>query len=129
MKRRTEKWVKSTAAIILLWQVAMVIAWFCLRPRDHDLFGNGTLNLETEATSETRLPHAHADIRGESLRVHGRIELESDTAASERSGTIVALIVPPDKSETGRVTAPYHLSSKLPKGSIAKFSWSPMAKE
>lgn len=116
MKRRTEKWMNWIAAIVLLSQVVMVVALFSLRPARHDLFENGTLNLETEAESGTRLPHAHADIRGESLRVQGRIRLESDTAASERSGTIVVVIVLPDKSELGRVTVPYHLSAKLPKG-------------
>ncbi len=115
MKRRTEKWMTWTAAIVLLSQVAMVLALFIHRPRHHDLFENGTLKLETEAAPGTRLPHAHAEVRGASLRVHGRIKPASDTAVSEQSGTIVVVIVSPDKNELGRVTAPYHLSVKLPK--------------
>lgn len=105
-----------TAAIVLLSQVAMVIAFFSLRPRYHDLFENGSLRLETEAAPGTRLPHAHANVRGALLRVHGRIKPESGTAVSEQSGTIVVVIVSPDKNELARVTAPYHLSVKLPKG-------------
>lgn len=105
-----------TAAIILLSQVAMVVALFSLRPRYHDLFENGSLRLETEAAKETRLSHAHAHVRGTSLRVHGRIKPESGTAVSEQSGTIVVVIVSPDQDELGRVTAPYHLSAKLPNG-------------
>lgn len=116
MKRRTEKWMTWTAAIVLLSQVAMVVALFSLRPRHHDLFENGTLKLETDAAPGTRLPHAHANVRGALLRLHGRIKPESATAVSEQSGTIVVVIVSPDKNELGRVTAPYHLSAKLPKG-------------
>lgn len=115
MKRRTEKWMTWTAAIVLLSQVTMVFALFILRPRHHDLFENGTLKLETEAAPGTRLPHAHAEVRGASLRVHGRIKPESDTAVSEQRGMIVVVIVSPEKNELGRVTVPYRLSAKLPK--------------
>lgn len=116
MKRRTERWMNWIAAIVLLSQVAMVVALFIFRPRHHDLFEDGTLKLETEAAPGTRLPHAHAEVRGASLRLHGRIKPESGTAVSEQSGTIVVVIVSPDKNELGRVTAPYHLSVKLSKG-------------
>jgi len=116
MKQRTERRMNWIAAIVLLSQVAMVVALFIFRPRHNDLFENGTLMLETEAALGTRLPHAHAGVRGASLRVHGRIKPESVTAASEQSGTIVVVIVSPDKNELGRVTAPYHLSAQLPKG-------------
>lgn len=116
MKRRTERWMNWIAAIVLLSQVAMVVALFIFRPRHHDLFENGTLKLETEAALGTRLPHAHAGVRGASLRVHGRIKPESVTAASEQIGTIVVVIVSPDKNELGRVTASYQLSAQLPMG-------------
>lgn len=144
MKRRTEKWMNWTVAILLLTQTAMVVGWFVLRPRHHDLFENDTLKLETEAAPGTRLPHAHADVRGVSLRVHGRIKAESDAAASEQNGTMLVVILSPDKSELGRVTAPYHLSAKLPgggggfsvelpfvppEGSEVKISWGPITKE
>lgn len=116
MKRRTEKRMNWIAAIVLLSQVAMVVALFVFRSRPHDLFENGTLKLETEAAPGTRLPHAHADIRGGSLRVHGRIRLEADAAVSEQNGTIVAVILSPDMNELGRVTALYHVSARRPKG-------------
>lgn len=138
MKRRTEKWMNWIAAIVLLSQVAMVVALFVFRSRPQDLFENGTLKLETEAALGTRLPHAHAEIRGASLRVHGRIRLEAEAAVPEQNGTIVAVILSPDMNELGRVTVPYHLSARRskgggsfavnfplvpPHGSLVKISW------
>lgn len=142
MKRRTEKWMNWTVAIVLFTQVAMAVGWFVLRPRHRDLFENGTLKLQTVAAWGTRLPHAHAEIRGASMQVYGRIIAER--AAAEQTGSILVLIVSPDRNELGRVITGYQLSSRLPKGggafsvelplvppngSEVRISWGPTTKE
>jgi len=115
MKRRTEKWMSWALAIVLIAQVGMVVAWFVLRPRNRDLFDDGTLTLITEPAPWTRLRYAHASIRDASLNVHARIIAES-SAHSEQDGNLLLVIESPDQSELGRANADYHLSLKLPKG-------------
>ena len=143
MKRRTERWMNWTVAVVLLTQVAMVVAWFALRPRHRDLFEDDNLELVTDAAVGTKLPHAHAEIRGESLRVHGRIIAEAASAA-EQDGTVRVAVLSPDGSELGQASTEYRLSSKLPRGggrfsvdlpqvpvdgSIVKLAWGPVTKQ
>lgn len=137
MRRRTEKWMNWTVAIVLLTQVAMVVAWFALRPRNRDLFADGTLELASKCTPGTQLQHAHAHIRGTSLRVHGRIVAET-ALAKQQDGSVMVLIRAPDGRELCRVGHEYHLSPELarggggfsvelpivpPKGSVVHVSW------
>lgn len=130
-------------AVLLILQVAMVAGWFVLRPRHRDLFDDGTLKLVTDTAVGTKLPHAHAEIRGASLRVHGRIIAEAASAA-EQDGTVRVAVLSPDESELGQASTAYHLSSKLPggggrfsvelplvpaSGSVVKLSWGTVTKE
>lgn len=143
MKRRTERWMNWTVAIVLLTQIAMVVAWFTLRPRYRDLFEDGNLELVTDAAVGTKLPHAHAEIRGASLRVHGRIIAEAASEAGQ-DGTLRVAVLSPDGSELSQVATEYHLSSKLPRGggrfsvdlplvpvngSVVKLTWGPVTKQ
>lgn len=143
MNKRIEKWMNWTILIVLATQIVGAFAWIVLRFRYTDLIANATLTLEIEPASGTQLPHAHAEKRGVSCRIHGRIIVEPG-AATDQEGAMLFVLVSPDERELARATADYRLCSRLskgggsfsidlpvvpPKNSTVRISWKPTTKE